>query len=567
MSQTAAASGKTFFGHPRGLSTLFFTEMWERFSYYGMRALLVLFMVSSVENGGFGYEDSKANAIYGLYTGGVYLLALFGGWLADRYIGQRKAVWYGGIIIAAGHFSMALPSRMSFFFGLILIVVGTGLLKPNVSTIVGELYPEGGSRRDAGFSIFYTGINLGAFAGPLICGYLGENVDWHMGFAAAGVFMVFGLIQYKLTEGYLGNCGLPPQRVAGESSNSKLGLAFGFVALFIILFAGLHFADVINLATIQGIAKAFGLGIALIALFYFSYQFAAGGHNSEDKKRLVGIIILFLASATFWSGFEQAGSSLNLFAKYFTQRDMLGFTVPASWFQSINPIFIIILAPFFGALWIQLGKKNMDPSIPLKFAFGLIFLGLGFLVMVGAAKLAIDSKVGAQWLILTYLLHTTGELCLSPVGLSTITKLAPKRIVGQMMGIWFLATSLGNLIAGLAAGRFDFSPFEQADGAMGVVEGAIAKGETTLNAETLASLEKAGGDVVSQLDGSLVSVGSNLESVRTALSSVIDKVKVGAAEQMPNLFMEIMLITAGVGLFLLLFSKPFKGLMKPRQED
>lgn len=568
MTQTAAASGKTFFGHPRGLSTLFFTEMWERFSYYGMRALLVLFMVSSIEKGGFGYDDSKANAIYGLYTGGVYLLALLGGWIADRYIGQRKAVWYGGIIIASGHFCMALPTGASFFIGLILIVIGTGLLKPNVSTIVGELYPEGGSRRDAGFSIFYTGINLGAFLGPIICSYLGENINWHLGFAAAGFGMVLGLIQYKMQEHYLGDCGLAP------STSDKLhlqkggnaGLAIGFVVFFIALFAGLQMTGNIDLLSAQGIAKAFGLVIALVALFYFLYQFIAGGHNGEDKKRILGIVILFLASATFWSGFEQAGSSLNLFAKYFTQRDMFGWTMPAGWFQSINPIFIIILAPFFGALWINLGRRNLDPSIPLKFAFGLIFLGLGFLVMVGAAKLAIDSKVGAQWLVLTYLLHTTGELCLSPVGLSTITKLAPKRIVGQMMGIWFLATSLGNLIAGLAAGRFDFSPFESADEAMGVIDGAIEKNQSTLTPEVLAEFQDKGSDVIDKLDPSVISVGGDLETLRNALATVIEQVKSDAVQQMPNLFMEIVLITVGVGLFLLLFTKPFKSLMKPRED-
>lgn len=567
MSQNVAAQDKTFFGHPRGLSTLFFTEMWERFSYYGMRALLVLFMVSSIENGGFGFDDSKANAIYGLYTGGVYLLALLGGWLADRYIGQRKAVWYGGILIAMGHFSMAFPSKATFFLGLILIVIGTGLLKPNVSTIVGELYPEGGSRRDAGFSIFYTGINLGAFLGPIICSYLGENVNWHYGFGMAGIGMVLGLIQYKLTEKYLGDCGVAPNNADASSGGGNSALAFGFIGFFVAFFAVLHFSGVVDLLSAQGLAKAFGGVIALVALFYFSYQFIAGGHNAEDKKRIFGILILFVASATFWSGFEQAGSSLNLFAKYFTQREILDFTVPAGWFQSINPIFIIILAPFFGALWIKLGQRNMDPSIPVKFALGLIFLGLGFFVMVAAAKLAIDAKVGAYWLILTYLLHTTGELCLSPVGLSTITKLAPKRIVGQMMGIWFLATSLGNLIAGLVAGRFDFSPFENADKALGVVDGALAKDQTTLTGETLAQLQKDASSIIDQLDPSLTQVGADLNPLKSALSTVIDQVKTDAVQDMPNLFLMIVFTTVGVGLFLLVFSKPFKKFMRPNTEE
>lgn len=565
MSQTLPSQGRTFFGHPFGLSTLFFTEMWERFSYYGMRALLVLFMVSSIEKGGFGMDDANANAIYGLYTGGVYLLALLGGWLADRFLGQRKAVWYGGILIAMGHFSMALPLKPTFFLGLILIVIGTGLLKPNVSTIVGELYPEGGSRRDAGFSIFYTGINLGAFLGPLICGYLGENVNWHYGFGMAGIGMVLGLIQFKLTEHHLGDSGLvPPRTIANASAKSNSGLAIGFFVFFIALFAALHFMGLIDLSSILGWTKAFGILIALIATFYFSFQFIAGGHNSDDKKRIFGILILFIASATFWSGFEQAGSSLNLFAKYFTVRDLMGFEIPASWFQSINAIFIIILAPFFGALWIKLGTKNLDPSIPMKFALGLISLGLGFFVMVAAAKLAIDSKVGSHWLILTYLLHTTGELCLSPVGLSTITKLAPKQIVGQMMGIWFLATSLGNLLAGLVASKFDFSPFENADKALDIIDGAMANNQTTLAAETLAELQKEGGNIVAQLQPGLTDIGSSLEPLRSALATIIDQVKGDAARDMPNLFLTITLITAGVGLFLLVFSKPFKRFMSPQ---
>jgi len=564
MSQTDAISGKQFFGHPRGLSTLFFTEMWERFSYYGMRGLLVLFMVAAIDSGGFGFDDSKANAIYGLYTAGVYLLALLGGWLADKYIGQRKAVWYGGILIASGHFSMAIPTKFTFFMGLILIVMGTGLLKPNVSTIVGELYPEGGSRRDAGFSIFYMGINLGAVLGPLVCSYLGENINWHYGFGMAGIGMVLGLIQYKLTEKYLGDCGLGPKGnfvSAGQGGNTPMML--GLCIFFVVLLAVLQFAGAIDMFSAEGLAQAMGLVIALTALFYFTYQFIAGGHNLEDKKRIFGILILFCASAIFWSGFEQAGTSLNLFAKYFTQRDMFGTSIPAGWFQMINPGFIIILAPFFGAMWIMLGKRNLDPSIPLKFAFGLISLGLGFLVMVGAAKLAIDSKVGAQWLILTYLLHTTGELCLSPVGLSTITKLAPRRIVGQMMGIWFLATSLGNLIAGLVAGRFDFSPFEKADEALGTVDEALGNNVQTLTPELLANLKESSGDILAQLDPSLMEAGTNLSTFKTGLEVIIEQVKADSVQQMPNLFMMIVMTTVGVGLFMLLFSKPFKSFMKP----
>ena len=448
-------SATSFFGHPAGLHTLFFLELWERFSYYGMRALLVLFMVAAADAGGMGLPDATATAIYGLYTAGVYLLALPGGWIADRLLGQQRAVWYGGIVIALGHFSLAVPSDEMFFLGLVLVVIGTGLLKPNVSTIVGELYPDGGSRRDAGFSIFYMGINVGAFIGPLICGYLGESVNWHYGFGAAGVGMVAGLIQYRLTQKNLGQAGALPHTDDGPEQTQKLWRSVGLVVTSVVVFIGLVWAGIIAINPIALAGGATGL-IVGVAAVYFVYIFLRGRLQGFEKKQVMALGLLFVFSAIFWSGFEQAGSSLNLFAERYTDRVIFGWEAPASWLQSINPIFIILLAPAFAAVWVQLGRRNLDPSIPVKFALGLIFLGIGFGVMAIASIYAAQEQlVLPTWLVLTYLFHTMGELCLSPVGLSAVTKLSPRKLLGQMMGLWFISVALGNLFAGLAAGRFD----------------------------------------------------------------------------------------------------------------
>ncbi|WP_296623493.1 peptide MFS transporter [Marivirga sp.] len=454
-------SEKTFFGHPRGLATLFFTEFWERFSYYGMRALLVLFMVASIETGGLGLDDKSATAIYGLYTMFVYLLALPGGWLADRFFGLQKAVLYGGIIIACGHFAMAIPTQEFFFIGLILIVIGTGLLKPNISSIVGGLYKDNEpARRDAGFSLFYMGINLGGFIAPLITGYLGESVNWHYGFAAAGFGMLLGVIQYRASSKYLGNIGAQPEGYdpANEKQIAfrkkvKLGIfAFLGALIILVLLTTLGYID-INVVSVANIAS-YVVASTLVLFFVSIYLF--GGLNKDEKKKIGAIAILLVFSAIFWSGFEQAGSSLNLFAERYTDRMIGGWQMPASYLQSVNPLFIIVLSPVFGWLWIQLAKRNLNPSIPLKFAFGLIFLGLGFATMIIAAYLLLSADtVLPTWLLITYFLHTTGELFLSPVGLSAVTKLAPKRLVGQMMGAWFMSVAFGNLIAGLVAGQFD----------------------------------------------------------------------------------------------------------------
>jgi len=449
-------SHPTWFGHPTGLSTLFFTELWERFSYYGMRALLVLFMVDTVSSGGMGLDDKTASAIYGLYTAFVYLAALPGGWIADRLLGAQRAVWVGGLVIAAGHFTLAIPTTAAFFIGLVLVVIGTGLLKPNVSAIVGQLYPEGGARRDAGFTIFYMGINMGAFLGPLICGYLGEEVNWHAGFGAAGVGMLFGVFQYRFSANRLGEAGL-------HSSAPKVDSAGMDKAWYPVIGGCLIVALVVVLG-LTGTLKFNALALAQsttfvivgLAFAFFVYIFAFGKLTPTERNHTFVIVVLFITSAVFWSGFEQAGSSLNLFAERHTDRMVFGFEIPASWFQSLNPFYIVVLAPVFAAVWVKLARRQLDPSMPGKFAIGLLILGLGFLVMVVAAKIVVAGNQAAPyWLILTYLLHTMGELCLSPVGLSSVTKLAPKRFVGQMMGIWFLATSLGNLLAGLMAGRFN----------------------------------------------------------------------------------------------------------------
>jgi POT family proton-dependent oligopeptide transporter len=441
--------------HPPGLYTLFFTEMWERLSYYGMRALLVLFMVDQIERGGMGLTKETASAIYGLYTALVYVVALPGGWVADRLLGAQRSVWYGGWLIAAGHFTLAIPRTEAFFLGLVLIVVGTGLLKPNISVIVGQLYPEGGARRDAGFTIFYMGINLGAMIGPLVCSTLGEKVNWHWGFGAAGVGMLLGLLQYWFMAKHLGEAGKHPvkRKETGGFDYAWLLVIGGMAVLAIIVALGLLRVivfDPLPLATyssygIAGIAAVYLLGILLL-----------GNLSHDEMKRMGILIVLLLACALFWAGFEQAGSSLNLFAKDYTVRDILGFEVPAGWFQSLNPVFIITLSPVMAALWVALSRREKNPSVPAKFGLALVLMGLGFLVMIPASRMVgDDQRVWPTWLIATYLIHTIAELCLSPVGLSAVTKLAPERYVGQLMGLWFLATSLGSLIAGLMASEIE----------------------------------------------------------------------------------------------------------------
>jgi POT family proton-dependent oligopeptide transporter len=403
MSDADVASEKQWFGHPRGLATCFFTEMWERFSYYGMRALLILYMVGSTQKPGLGFSTEKSAQIYGLYTMLVYLMGVPGGYIADRFLGHYRAVFIGGVIIAAGHFSMAFPSLATFYLGLGLIIIGTGLLKPNVSTMVGSLYRRDDQRRDAGFSIFYMGINTGAFIAPLITGWLGQKINWHAGFAAAGVGMVLGLIQY----------------VAGRK----------------------YLTPVEQRET--AVTKAVENAVAPKQPF-----------TREEWGRITAASILTLFALIFWAGFEQAGSSLNLFADQATRLSLLGYVYPSSWFQSVEPLFIIVFSPVFAWIWLALARQNREPSSPLKFTLGLFFLSLSFLLIVPAAKYfqLHHERVSPMWLVGLYFLQAVGELCLSPVGLSMVTKLSPARIVGLMMGVWFFATAMGNYVAGWVAG-------------------------------------------------------------------------------------------------------------------
>src|SRR5687767_11017906 len=469
-----ASQDRSFFGHPRGLSTLFFTEMWERFSYYGIRPLLVLFMAAAIAEGGFGFERGQASAIVGIYAACVYLASLPGGWIADRLLGLRRAILYGAFLISFGHISIGLSSfagsKVPFFVGLIFIVMGTGLLKPNISAIVGDLYPEGGARRDAGFSIFYMGINIGAFAGQLVTGYLGELVGWHLGFGAAGVGMLLGLTWFLLrAKPTLGDMGLyptrdpNPEKQARFERTAKLAIGLGLA-----LIAALVFAAGTGLITLD--AQAIGRNMTYVlvgtAAVYFLYLFTAGGLTTDEKKRVAVIAVLFLAAATFWSAFEQAPTSLNLFAADFTDRTFGNFEMPATWFQSVNAFFVVLFAPVAAVTWIRLSKRpGGDLSSPAKFALGLFLAGVGFVIMIFAANKVVSSegalKVSAWWLIMSYLFQTIGELALSPVGLSSMTKLSPRRYVGQMMGIWFLASAVGNLIGGLVGGHVDPEKLDQ----------------------------------------------------------------------------------------------------------
>ncbi|MEM6671667.1 MAG: peptide MFS transporter [Planctomycetota bacterium] len=581
MNQPSSA-GPEWFGHPRGLATLFFTEMWERFSYYGMRAILILFMTAAAvgANPGLGLSTGEAGAIYGLYTFFVYVLTLPGGWIADRLWGQRRAVFVGGVIIMLGHVSLAIPTNATFFLGLALVVTGTGLLKPNVSTMVGELYPEGGARRDAGFSIFYMGINLGSFLGTAAVAWLGEKHSFHWGFSLAAIGMFLGLVQYRLGLRHLSEVGeLHASQEAGVKQRSQRfyaiaaacaggALLFGYligtgaigvelttvaavlgssVALLAVVYFALMMlgpkwtlglvgvalagafvaASQIDsapfvedarealvrearsdrmtalraeaLASVESGALAevpateeleaqlpteaevrasisedsavgrgtldrnlrayqLGIGAALILFLLISIaKFLPRPPGEEtDNKRLLVIFWLFLLSALFWMGFEQAGSSLNLFAREYTDRVLFGWEMPAGWLQNVNAFFIIVLAPVFGFVWTWLARRNANPSIPVKFALGLAGLSVGFFVLAwGASGASVDNQVGIRWLVVTYFFHTVGELCLSPVGLSSITKLSPAGKVGQMMGVWFIGTALGNLFAGLAASSLE----------------------------------------------------------------------------------------------------------------
>lgn len=394
--------------HPPALYMLFFTEMWERFSYYGMRALLTLYLISEVTRGGLGWSSAEAGQLYGIYTGLVYVTPVIGGYLADKFLGFRAAVIIGGLLMALGHGVLAIESMFFFYSGLALLILGNGLFKPNISSMVGQLYPEGSKLKDSAYTIFYMGINLGAFLGSLICGWLGETYGWHYGFGAAGVGMVLGVSQFYLGRRKLGNIGLKPEAKAKTADAEPK----------------------------EPLTKV-------------------------ERDRLGVVIALSFFSILFWLAFEQAGSSMNIFAYKYTDRtiDFLDFEVPATWFQSVNAFFIFTLAPFFSMLWVKLNKNGLDPAGPYKFAIGLLLLSLGFAVLVfGSLSIpqgAETAGVSMMWLVLAYLLHTMGELCLSPVGLSFVNKLSPVRLVGVMFGVWFFASAIGNYIGGALAGMID----------------------------------------------------------------------------------------------------------------
>jgi POT family proton-dependent oligopeptide transporter len=457
-----------FFGHPRGLSTLFFTEMWERFSYYGMRALLILFMTAPVAAGGLGFDTGVAGAVYGLYTSMVYMSTLPGGWIADRLIGPRRAVLYGGSVIAAGHFSMAFPSLATFYLGLTLIVIGTGLLKGNAAVIVGLLYRPQDHRRDAGFSIYYMGINLGAFIAPLVCGYLGQRVNWHVGFATAGIGMVLGLVQYVMGSRTLGEAGLYPTPAASPAAAARLrqkSTLWGSATLAsLVLFALGMYTGVVPVSA-KTVADIAGSGLVIGTVVFFIWLLVSRGWTSGERRRLYAVTILFIAAGLFWSQFEQAGSTLNLFADRATRTSILGWSFPSSYFQSLQPLFIIVFAPVFAWVWVALGAR--DPGSSTKFGIGLLCAGAGFAVLMVAATFTADgSRVSPMWLVVVYLLHTFGELALSPVGMSAMTKLAPVRVAGLLMGVWYLAISLGNFVGGRLAALYGSMPLPTLFGAI-----------------------------------------------------------------------------------------------------
>jgi POT family proton-dependent oligopeptide transporter len=451
----SSQSIEKFFGHPKGLKTLFFTEMWERMSYYGMRMLLVLFMTATLQEGGLSLTVASAAAIYGLYTGCVYFMGLPGGWLADRLMGGQKAVWYGGIIIMIGHIILAIPSEYSFFIGLIFVVLGTGLLKPNIGAMVGQLYSDEDVRRDSGYAIYYMGINIGSIIGYGVCGYLMENQGWHWAFGAAAIGMAVGLIQYKITTPNLNGVGAKPVYPLSKKAQK---LSWTIIAIFLASVAALTYAIFQGIVTIVPVTIAQYVAVAFSAIFvvYYATIYFGGSLSVAEKKKLIALLIICVASACFWSGFEQAGSSMNLFTRDYTDRIVGSFEIPTGWFQSLNSIFIVLLSPFFAALWINLGKRLVSPSYGIKCAIGLIIMGSGFIVMFFAAQYAASGmKIAPYWLVATYFLHTVGELCLSPVALSAVSKLSPKRFAGQMMGIFVLTYSIGNIISGLLAGNYD----------------------------------------------------------------------------------------------------------------
>lgn len=426
-------------GHPKGLYILFFAEMWERFSFYGMRALLVLYMTKHLF-----YGDARAYSVYGAYGALVYTFPVIGGMLADRFLGYRNAVVLGGILMALGHFAMAIPNETYFYLALGLLCLGNGFFKPNISSMVGKLYPEGDPRRDSGFTIFYMGVNLGAFFSPIVCGLIGEIWGWHYGFGLAGVGMLLGLGVFIKGQHLLEGHGLAP-----HPANLKAKMLPGVPNIYLLYFGCLLLVPGIAILLNQN--QFVGSLIYIVGFVMIAYLLYVGfTSGTVARDRLFSLIILMFFHTAFWAFFEQAGSSLVLFADRNVDRMFFGWEMPASTTQSFNPLFIIFLAPFFARLWMKLQIKKSQPSIAFKFVLGMVQLGLGFGAFVMGAKLVGDNAlVGMIWLVLGYFLHTTGELCLSPVGLSAVTKLAPSHVVGTVMGTWFLTTAFSHHFAGL----------------------------------------------------------------------------------------------------------------------
>ena len=428
--------------------------MWERMSYYGMRALLVLYMTGAVTgfNPGLGWSQVESQAIYGIYSGMVYFMVVPGGWIADNILGHQKAVLIGALIIALGHFTLAIPIEQTFFLGLIFVVLGTGLLKGNISTIVGQLYEGQDDKRDAGYTIFYMSINIGSTLGFLICSWLGEKIGWHWGFGAAGIGMAFGVIQFIKHRNLLGDAGMHPNEMSDEKRKKYTNyLKVSLIGMFLVIGAGL-----LGFFTIDPrfFAEQFAYFLTIIAGLYFVYLFLFAGLNATERKNLILLCLLFIGAAAFWSGFDQSAGSLNIFARDYTNLAILGYEIPVGWLQFANPVIVVLFAPIFAGIWAQLARKNLDPSLPLKFAIGLLFMALSFFVMIIAVNIALESSpVGMQWLLLTYLFQTWGELALSPIGLSAFSRYGPKRYMGQMFGLWFLASAIGGVLAGLLGGE------------------------------------------------------------------------------------------------------------------
>ncbi|OMQ26775.1 peptide MFS transporter [Serratia oryzae] len=462
-SSVTPKENRTFFGHPYPLGSLFFTEMWERFSFYGIRPLLILFMAATVYDGGMGLARENASAIVGIFAGSMYLAALPGGWLADNWLGQQKAVWYGSILIALGHLSIALSAIMGndlFFIGLMFIVLGSGLFKTCISVMVGTLYKQGDARRDGGFSLFYMGINMGSFLAPLVSGWLVRSHGWHWGFGIGGIGMLVALLIFRIfvvpsMKRYDSEVGLDSTWNSPVSKKNGVGAWLLALAVGVAAIVGLISQGIIEINPVA-VASMLVYVIAAAVTLYFIYLFFFAGLNRKERARLLVCFILLVSAAFFWSAFEQKPTSFNLFANDYTNRMLGDFEIPAVWFQSINALFIILLAPIFSWMWPALVRNKVRLSSIAKFVIGILFAAAGFGLMMLASEQVLSNNgagVSPLWLVGSILMLTLGELCLSPIGLATMTLLAPDRMRGQMMGLWFCASALGNLAAGLIGGH------------------------------------------------------------------------------------------------------------------